>query len=265
MKSVKSKLSAILPFAFVAMTACGSDSTGPAKLDAMSALKSLSLGLQLYGENGSTATLGTDASFGGIAPFLNQVTVNIDGSSQRMFGLALHESFPEGTCWESIFTNVVPSDPSVCTPPPLGLAVMLWQSHSASEVPDRLVMLAGNVGTSNFAFDINSTELPAVAIYIQGEKLWLSQSGTLTSAVTASPETCDVPLPLYAKSGTCTFATFDEQGSILLADSESLYGSNATAPPVTLTIPRQTLHGLWMQISEVQPIGLTADRELPKD
>ena len=25
------------------------------------------------------------------------------------------------------------------------------------------------------------------------------------------------------------------------------------------------LHGLWMQISEVQPIGLTADRELPKN
>jgi len=265
MKSVKSKLGAVLVFAFVGMTACGSDSTGPSNLDAASALKSLSLGLQLYGENGSTATLETDASFGGIAPFLNQVTVNIEGSSQTMFGLALHETFPPGTCWESIFTNIVPADPGACTPPPLGLAVMLWQSHSASEKPDRMILLAGDVGTSNFAFDVNSSELPAVAVYIRGEKLWLSESGTLTSAVTASPQTCDVPLPPYAKSGTCTFATFDEQGSILLADSESLYGPNANAPPVTLTIPRQTLHGLWMQISEVQPIGLTADRELPKN
>ena len=63
MKSVKSKLAAVLVFAFVGMTACGSDSTGPSNLDAASALKSLSLGLQLYGENGSTATLETDASF----------------------------------------------------------------------------------------------------------------------------------------------------------------------------------------------------------
>ena len=242
------------------MTACGSDSTGPSTLDAASALKSLALGLQLYGENGTTATLDTDASFGGIAPFLNQVTVNIDGSSQTMFGLALHETFPQGTCWETIFTNVLPTDPSECTPPPLGLAVMLWQSHSASEVPDRMVLLAGDVGTSNFAFDVNATELPAVAIYVRGEKLWLSESGTLTSAVTASPQTCDVPLPLYAKSGTCTFATFDEQGSISLADFEAFDGPTVIAPPITLSIPRQTLHGLWMQISEVQPIGLTADR-----
>ncbi|HJP59481.1 MAG TPA: hypothetical protein VJ865_05765, partial [Gemmatimonadaceae bacterium] len=116
------------------------------------------------------------------------------------------------------------------------------------------------VGTSNFAFDVNANELPAVAIYIQGEKLWLSQSGTLASTVTAGSQTCDIPLPPYAKSGTCTFATFDEQGSILLADSEALYGPNVNAPPVTLTIPRQTLHGLWMQISEVQPIGFTAYR-----
>src|SRR5256714_6823507 len=150
MKPVKSKLSAVLMLAFIAMTACGSDSTGPSSLDAASALRSLSLGLQLYGKNGSTATLDTDAAFGGIAPLLNQVTVNIDGSSQLMFGLALHETFPQGTCWEAIFTNVVPSDPNVCTPPPLALAVMAWQSHSASEKADRMALRAGDAGNRHF-------------------------------------------------------------------------------------------------------------------
>jgi hypothetical protein len=217
----------------------------------------------LYGETGTTATLDTDASFGGLAPFLNQVTVNIDGSSQTMFGLALHESFPAGTCWETIFTNVVPADPGVCTPPPLGLAVMLWQSHSASEKPDRMVLLAGDVGTSNFAFDVNATDLPAVAVYVKGDKIWLSESGTLNSSVTANSQTCGVPLPPYAKSGTCTFATFDEQGSISLVDFNVVNGSGSFGPTITLTIPRQTLHGLWVQISEVQPIGLTADRAAP--
>ena len=264
MKPVKSKLAAVLVFAFIAMTACGSDSTGPSNLDAASALRSLSLGLQLYGENGSTATLDTDASFGGMAPSLNQITVNIDGSTQVMFALALHETFPQGTCWEAIFTNVVPSDPNVCTSPPLALAVMLWQSHSASERPDRMVLLAGDVGTSNFAFDPSATTLPAVALYIEGEKIWLSQSGTLTSAVTASPQTCDIPLPLYAKSGTCNFAVFDEQGSISLNEFNVSDGTNPFGSTITLTIPRQTLHGLWMQISEVQPIGLTATRALPQ-
>ena len=265
MKSVKSKLSVVLAFAALATTAC-SDSTGPSNLDSVAALRSLAIGLQQMGGTGTTATLETDASFGGIAPFLNQVTVDIGGSAQTMFGLALHESFPEGTCWETIFENVIPADPNVCTPPPLVLAVILWQSHSASERPDRMVFIAGDLGTSDFSFDSNSdlSDLPAVAIYVEGEdNLWLSESGTLTSAVTATPQTCDIPLPLYAKSGHCNIATFDEQGSIVLAAFNEIYGSSATGPTKTLTIPRQTLHGLWMVVTEVQPIGFTANRGVP--
>jgi hypothetical protein len=265
MKPFKSKISAGLAFALLAVTACGSDSTGPSNLDAESALKSLAIGLQQMGTDGSTATLAMDQSFGGIAPFLNQVNVNIDGSSQTMFGLGLHESFPDGTCWETIFSDVVPADPATCTPPQLGVSLMLWQSHSASEPPDRIVVLAGDVGTSDFNFDLDSPNLLGVALYLEGQNnLWVSQSGTLTSAVSASSQNCDIPLPLYAKSGHCNIATFDEQGSIVLNQVNDLYSINSSGPTKTLMIPRQTLHGLWMAITEVQPIGLTAARLSPR-
>jgi hypothetical protein len=241
--------------------ACGSDSTGPSTLDASAAVKSLLLGLAQLGSDGSTVDLVEPGPFNAIAPFLNQVTVNVDGSPQTMFSLALHETFPAGTCEETIFGNVIPADPGACTPPELGLAVMLWQSHSASEVPDRLAILVGDAGTSNFDFNIDGPALPAIAFYAEGrDNLWLSESGTLTSLVAATGQTCNVTLPLYVKSGVCHIATFDEQGSIVLS-SYDIYGSNVSTR--TLTIPRQTLHGLWLEINEVQPIGLTAARVAP--
>jgi hypothetical protein len=242
--------------------ACGSDSTGPSNVDASAAVQSLLLGLAQLGSDGTTVSLVEPGPFNAIAPFLNQVTVNVDGTSQTMFSLALHETFPAGTCEETIFGDVIPADPGACTPPELGLAVMLWQSHSASEVPDRLAILVGDAGTSNFDFNIDGPTLPAVAVYAEGrDNLWLSESGTLTSTVAATGQTCNVTLPPYAKSGVCHIASFDEQGSIVLS-SYDIYGSNSSTR--TLTIPRQTLHGLWLEISEVQPIGLTATRLAPR-
>ncbi|HKR08628.1 MAG TPA: hypothetical protein VJS39_05520 [Gemmatimonadaceae bacterium] len=242
--------------------ACGSDSTGPSNLDATSAVKSLLLGLEQIGSDGSTVSLVDPGPFNTIAPFLNQVTVNIDGSPQTMFALALHETFPPGTCEETIFGDIVPADPNACTPPELGLAVMLWQSHSESEVPDRLAVLVGDAGTSNFDFNIDSPTLPAVGLYAEGrDKLWVSESGTLTSSVSATSQTCDVSLPPYAKTAVCHIATFDEQGSVVLS-SYDIQGGNGTTK--TLTIPRQTLHGLWLEITEVQPIGFTATRVAPR-
>ena len=264
MKTVRSKLSAVLTFAALGMTGCGSDSTGPTDLDAASALRSLSLGLVQFGGDGTTATLEVDNSFGGIAPFLDQVTVNIDGAPQPMYALGLHESFPPGTCEETIFGNIIPADPNVCTPPELGLAVLLWQTRSPSQPPDRMVFLVGDVGTSNFNFNFDSPSLPAVGLYFVGQdKMWVSQSGTLTSSVAATSQACDVPLPLYAKSGACHIAAFDEEGSIVFEPFDA-DGTSSTRTQ-TLAIPRQTLHGLWMAISEVQPIGLTATRLVPRD
>ena len=262
MKSVMSKVYPVFAFAAFAMTACSSDSTGPTDLDPSSALQSLALGLQQLGSDGTTASLDVDASFGGIAPFLNQVTVTIDGSAQPMYALALNESFPAGTCEETLFGDVVPADPSVCTPPSLNLAVLLWQTRSPSQAPDRMAILVGDVGTSSFDFTTDGETLPAIALYTAGENdLWLSRSGTMTSNVTATPQACDIPLPLYAKSGACNIATFDEQASVVLEPFD-LSGSNSSRTQ-TLTIPLQTIHGLWMSISEVQPIGLTASRLVP--
>ncbi|HJP61539.1 MAG TPA: hypothetical protein VJ865_16135 [Gemmatimonadaceae bacterium] len=253
-----------IALAAVGAIACGSDSTGPSNLEASAALKSLLLGLAQIGSDGTTAAIVDPGPFNAIAPFLNQVTVNIDGSAQTMFSLGLRETFPAGTCEETIFGDIIPADPGVCTPPELGLAVMLWQSHSESEVPDRLAVLVGDEGTSNFDFNIDSPTLPAVGIYAEGrDNLWISESGTLTSSVSATSQNCSVTLPPYAKSGVCHIATFDEQGSIVLG-SFDINGGASTTNTKTLTIPRQTLHGLWLEISEVQPIGLTASRVVPR-
>ena len=262
LKAIKSKLSVVVVFAALGMTACGSDSTGPTDLDPSSALRSLALGLQQLGSDGTTASLDVDASFGGIAPFLNQVTVTIDGTSQPMYALALNESFPAGTCEETILGDVIPADPSVCTPPSLNLAVFLWQTRSPSEAPDRMAILVGDVGTSNFDFNVDSQTLPAIALYAVGQNdLWMSKSGTMTSSVTATPQTCNIPLPPYAKSGACNIATFDEEATVVLEPFD-VSGTGSTRTQ-TFAIPRQTLHGLWMAISEVQPVGFTATRLIP--
>lgn len=258
--------SAFLTCAALFLAACGGDSTGPGRLDSNAALQSLAIGLQQFGPEGATGSLETNSSFGGVAPFLDQATVIIDGTSQTMFALGLRETFPPGTCEETLFGNIVPSDPTVCTPPQLGLAVLLWQAHSAAEPPDRLVLIAGDVGTVNFDFNA-SPDLPAVAIYAQGDSLWASVSGTLTSQVAATSQSCDLELPPYAKTATCSIATFDEQGSIVLEDFTNV-GSTVTISPgstiktTTLTIPRQTLHGLWLSITELGPIPFTASRVL---
>jgi hypothetical protein len=100
--------------------------------------------------------------------------------------------------------------------------------------------------------------LPAFAIYIQGQdNIWGSLSGTLTSHIAGGSQTCDIPLPPYAKTGVCSIATFDEQGSIVF---EEFTLDAPSTQRVTIAIPHQTLHGLWLAISEVQPVPVTANR-----
>jgi hypothetical protein len=245
------------------MSGCGTDSTGPSHVDSSTALQSLALGLQSMGGTGSPTTP-TDPNtlFGGIG-LLDQVNVTIDGTSQTMFALGLRETFPAGTCLENLFTPIVPPTPGQCTPPALGTAVILWQAHSATLLPDRMIFIATDAGTVNFG--LASTPLsgiPAFAIYMEGgNNLWSSPSGSITSQITATSGTCSFPLPPYAKSATCSVATFDEQASIVLEPfSLALPGTQQ----LTIGIPRQTLHGLWLAISEVQPVPLTgANRLIP--
>ena len=91
---------------------------------------------------------------------------------------------------------------------------------------------------------------PGFALYTEGQNdVWVSVSGTLTSNVNATSQGCAVPLPPYAKSGSCSVATFDEQGTINL---EPVTGSSM----VTLEIPRQTINGIWQAITETQTVTL---------
>jgi len=259
-------LPAISTFAVAFMVACGSDSTGPGSVDATAALQSLALGLQTAGGTQDPTAPDLSSSLGMIAPLLSQVSVTIDGASQNMFAFGMRESFPTGTCQETLFVDpLFPPEPGVCTPP-LGLSLILWQSHAASEPPDRMILIVADTGASNFdfgatSFDVGSQALdvlPAFAIYIQGEdNIWGSLSGTLTSQIAGGAQACSIPLPPFAKSGACSIATFDEQGSIVF---EPFTLDAPTTQRLTIAIPHQTLHGLWLAISEVQSVPFTANR-----
>lgn len=241
----------------VSISACGSDSTGPSKLDSSAALQSLALGLGSVVFVQSPGVAPVVGGFGEIAPLLDQINVTIDGTPQTMFALGVRESFPAGTCVENVFIDpTFPPVPGECTPPELGLAVLLWQSHSASAPPDRLIFIVGDVGTSDFDFLSTTGAIPAVAIYMEGvDNIWLSLSGTLTSQVAATSQSCGLPLPPYAKAGSCSVATFDEQGAIAF---EPFSETVPSTKRLNLTIPRQTIHGLWQAITETQPITLPA-------
>jgi hypothetical protein len=247
------------------MSGCGSDSTGPGHVDSITALQSLALGLQSMGGTGSLTTPdATNANaFASIGPLLDQVNVTIDGTSQVMFALGLRETFPPGTCQETIFIPPVPPIPGQCTPPALGTAVILWQTHSATQLPDRMIFIATDTGTLNLGLPSTpQAAVPAFAVYMEGgNNLWSSPSGSVTSRIAATSQTCNFPLPPYAKSGTCSIATFDEQGSIVLDPfSLALPGT----PQKTIAIPHQILHGMWLAIGEVQPVPLIgATRLIP--
>jgi len=237
--------------ALLSLTACGSDSTGPNKLDATAALQSLRLGLggisDIEGPSGATVI----GSLGVIAPLLDQVTVSIDGKSQTMFALGLRDSYPDGTCEEQIFSDPdFPPPPGLCTPTSLGVVLLLWQSHAAAAPPDKLILIGADEGTTDF--DFASASFPGVAFYLEGTNFWLSTSGTLTSHVSSSESSCTVPLPVYAKSATCSLATFTEQGTITLESDPT----SATTAHRTLAIAPQTVDGVWLAITELQPLAL---------
>lgn len=247
---------ALIICAAAMLSGCGgSDSTSPASVDANAAIQSLSLGLQSFLIIGAPSTPEINGSFDGIAPLLDQVTVTVNGVSQGMFALGLKETFPIGTCEEDLFAVSFPPLPGVCTPPQLGLALILWQAHSATQPPDRMFIIIADEGTSDFDFASAPFDpSTAFALYVDGtHNVWSSLSGTLTSHVTGSSQTCDLPLPPYAKSGTCSIATFNEQGSIVF---EPFTLDAPSTQRTSVAIPLISLHGFWLAISEIQPIPI---------
>lgn len=234
----------------LSLAACGSDSTGPGTgIDAASALQSLALSM---GTKATSAIYGP-SSLGSLASQLDRINVTIDGKSQSMFALGLRESYPAGTCEEDLFIDpLIVNPPGQCTPPPVVFGLILWQSHSADTPPDRLALIAGNPGPINFADLATGTGAPPgfAVLTVGQDNIRVSVSGTLTSNISATNQSCAVPLPPYAKSGSCSVATFDEEGTI---EFEPITGSSTT----TLVIPRQTVHGIWQTITETQPVTVT--------
>ena len=248
----------------MSIAACN-DSSGPSKLEPDAALQSLMLGIGSFAPVSGPIPIQADASLAALAPLLDQVDVTIDGKTQSMFALGMRETFPEGTCMEDVFIfPSFPRDEDMCTPPATGLGVVLWQSHSAFAPPDRMMLIIADIGTVGFDFtsflETGVTTLPAtlpllgVAMYLEGEdNFWMSLSGSLTSQVAATSQSCGLELPPYAKAGSCSIATFDEQGAITF---ERLTETGPTAERLNVTIPRQTIHGLWLNITETQPYTL---------
>jgi hypothetical protein len=249
----------------ISISACG-DSTGPGKLEPSAALQSLALGMGSLLVVPSPIPASMDQSLGAIASVLGEVDVTIDGRTQTMFALGMRETFPAGTCLENVF--IVPSfppEPGVCTPPDHGLGVIMWQSHSAFEPPDRMILIIADVGTVGFDFDSfviydptavpTTLPMPGIAMYLEGEdNFWVSLSGSLTSQVAATSQSCGLPLPPYAKAGSCSIATFDEQGAITF--ERFTEDGTPSAQRLNLTIPRQTIQGLWLNVTETQPVTL---------
>ena len=172
--------------AFVLSFAACSDSSGPgSSVDASAALRSLSL----LGDVSSTAGVTfTAAGLVTLGSLLDQVDVQIGGKTQRMYALGLRETFPTGSCQETIFVlPSFPPAPGECTTPDLGLALVLWQSHSASLPPDRILFISSSVGSGDFSFasSIDNSQIPAFAFYSETQNsLWGSTSGTITSQIT---------------------------------------------------------------------------------
>jgi hypothetical protein len=264
-----SGLTAVCAGLVLSIAAC-SDSSGPNNLDSKAALQSLSLGVEGLSVGASPAAGALAASLDVIAPMLDKVNITVDGKPQTMFTLGLRETFPDGTCEESLFVPSLPDYSGTCTPPSLGVMLIFWQSHSPISPPDRLMVIAADEGTSNFDFfSSDATIYPALAFYLEGNKpdnFMVSEAGTLTSHVGASGASCNLPLPAFAAAATCSFATFDEEGTISFGSIDEgtiSFDPSAVVSGATkvVAIPRQSIHGIWQAITQTkQIVPLAASR-----
>jgi hypothetical protein len=241
------------------ISAC-SDSTGPT-VSPRDALQSLALGIATFGDTGTPGVSDVSDALSTIEPLLDQVNVSINGSSRTMYGFATRLTFPEGTCIENIFVDPnFPPPPGECTPANFGATLFLWESHAANEVPDRMLLVSVDEGTTDFSLEATDpfSLFSAVAAYVETpDTFYFSTAGSLTTHITSTGQGCSIPLPPFAKSATCNVATFDEAGSIAF---ELVTGADigSGAADLTVAIPRQTLHGLWEQITETQSVTLTS-------
>jgi len=246
-----------LSSSLVALAACGSDSTGPGALSTTDAFSSLALGLSVAPANGLGFAM-APASLADLTRRIDEIDVVIDGTTHRMYALGLRVTYPAGTCFETIFLAASAMARSICTPPPLGLVLALWQTRSGTQPPDRMAFISGDIGTTSFAS--LSTEagpyafVPAFGVYLNGrQEFWMATGGTLTSQVTATNQACQAPPPPFASASTCRFATFDEAGRITFGKFSASVafgpGSVASGQTMELVIPRQTVNGILQSVT----------------
>lgn len=254
-------------FAFLGVVACA-DSTGPGNVGDDDAMRSLTRGLSSAG--GTLPFALSPSALGTAARGIDRIDVRIDGVPHTMFALGLRVTYPVGTCMETL---VVYSPPIVrfgpeCTPPPLGLLLVLWETSSGSRPPERMILISGDVGSSTFSnmatFSLETPDysfFPAFAIQINDrEEFWTSIGGVLESRVTATSERCNVPPPAFAKTSTCNVASFTESGQITFERFDFNPFTPGPPPPshtMELVIPSQSVRGILQAVTEVKPITIS--------
>jgi hypothetical protein len=255
-----SKVGSSLVGVLVLLGACGTDSTGPGgAFEPVNddAVQSLILGMQSMPMPMAGVTPVSDG-FGTIAGRLGDVTVTIDGKSETMHAIGLKTSFAAGLCAEDFaYYPPIPHDPSVCSPALRPLTLVLWQSHSRLERPDRMILITGEAEASDFKPDplrLGSYVVPLMYFMDGPDHIWRSSSGLLTSSIVSTDQSCSLPLPPYAASATCKMATFDEEGSVVLGQWSYMPQEPAER---TVTISRQTLSGVWQHITAVTQIVIS--------
>jgi hypothetical protein len=145
-----------------------------------------------------------------------------------------------------------------CTEPALSTVLIFWQSSAKNAPPDRMLVVATDPGVSDFSFtsslDGSNTGF-GFALYMEGRnKMWASTGGHVNLNVAAGSQSCALPLPPFAKSATCTVSSFASQADITLEEFTELATGGAA---MTLSIPQQTIHGVWQAITETKPFVVT--------
>jgi hypothetical protein len=256
-------------FGILAIVACGGDSTAPVVptgLSSQDALQSLTKGLTAV--SASTASPDAGLTLAMLPPVsavaglsLSQASVSVDGAPVHVFALARRVVYPTGTCLEQLLGVSNFTNPDSCTGLPGALSVVLWQTSSASQPPDRVAVLIADVGTVSFANPSSLDDpftgggaFPPIGLYLErGGSVWLSSGGSISSTVTATGQTCTMPPPVFAKSATCGLGSFLETGSITFSPLE--LGSAAPTGTHTLVISSQTLNGIIQTVAETVPLG----------
>jgi len=250
--------------------ACGGDSTNPtapAGVSKQAALQSLATGLAAAGASSTSPeeglTLAILPPVSAVADLsVSQVSISVDGTPVQVFALARRVIYPNGTCLEQLLGVSNFGSPGSCTGLPGALSLILWQTSSGSQAPDRVAVLLADAGTSSFAnpssFDNSfptGGAFPPIGFYLERSgAMWLASGGSISSTVTATGQTCTMPLPVFASSATCGLGSFLEAGSITFSPLDP--AGVTTTGTRSITIPAQTLGGIVQTVTATTPLTM---------